>query len=389
MTSMTDRNRKALNSLFFFSYFGLGAVLPLLSVYLESIGFTGVQIGSVFSTRSLLAVLVPPLWGIISDRTGKHKGMLAITFSATLIMALALPFARTFLLFILAYGFLNIFMTASTPLADSIALSTSIPFGQVRKWGAYGFAIAALIAGYLSRIISLEFIFAVLAFSCIAALGATHRIKVSIKNTSHDMMKDLPKLLKDKAFMVFLLYCFLVGNTLISHNTFYGLYFDSIGGNLAWIGLSFFLFAMSEAPFMGLTNRFLPRFGIYRILTFSTFVGMFRWYFYFLNDNPIMVLILFPLQGLFFGTFLTATAEYVKTTVAPSIRSTAVSIYAAIFIGIGGIYSNFIGGYIYDYVNVESVYAFFGISCSLGLLVLLLLRKIKPLESSHEPPATK
>ncbi len=382
MTSITNKNRWALNNLFFFSYFGLGAVLPLLSVYLENIGFTGIQIGSIFSTRSFLAILVPPIWGLLSDRTGKHKLMLSITFSSTLLMALILPFARTFIFFILAYGLLNVFMTASTPLADSIALSTSIPFGQVRKWGAYGFAIAALTAGYLSRLISLEFIFAILAFSCVAALTATFNIKASTKSNHHEMMKDLPKLLKDKTFIVFLIYCFLVGNTLISHNTFYGLYFKSLGGNAAWIGLSFFLFAISEAPFMGLTTRFLSRFGIYRILVFSTLIGIFRWFFYYVNDDPILVLILFPLQGLFFGTFLTATAEYIKTTVTPNIRSTAVSIYSAIFIGIGGIYSNFIGGYIYDYINIESVYGFFGISSSLGFLFLLLLMKIKPLDSN-------
>jgi len=364
--------------LFFFSYFGLGTLLPFLSVYLEDIGFSGVQIGSVFSIRAILAILAPPLWGLLSDRYNNHKQLLIITFVATLIISLFMPFLQTFALFVIIYAGFNLFQTASTPLSDSLALHSPIFFGDIRKWGAYGFAIAALATGYLTKLIDTSFIFYVFAFSALISTIFTAKLTVNIKSEHHHMKKELKILMKDKSFLVFLLFSFLVGNTLISHNTFFGLFYKSLGGGTEFTGLAFFLFALSEAPFMQLSNRLIKRYGVLNVLTFSTIAGIIRWFFYFSRPSVVLILVLFPLQGIFFGTFISSTAYYIKTTVNPSVRSTAVSIYSAVFIGIGGAFSNFIGGYIYDYINIESVYAFFGVLCTLGLLVLLYMKTFTP-----------
>ena len=361
--------------LFFFSYFGLGALLPLLSVYLEDIGFSGVQIGSIFSIRALMAILAPPLWGLISDRYNNHKKLLLITFIGALILSVFMPFAKTFILFAVVYAVFNFFQTASTPLSDSLALHSPIPFGDIRKWGAYGFAIAALAVGYLTKVIDMYYIFVVFGVSCLAAILYSTKLNVKVQTENHNLKKELKLLVKNKRFIVFLIYCFLVGNTLIAHNTFFGLLYESLGGDAGLIGLAFFLFAMSEAPFMQFSNKWINKYGVYNVLIFSTLVAIIRWSFYYSRPSTFLILLLFPLQGMFIGTFLSATAHYIKTTVNPSVRSTAVTIYSSVFIGVGGAFSNFIGGYIYDYINIESVYGFFAILCLLGLVVLLFMKK--------------
>lgn len=377
---MTKQVNKPINlkfqftGLFFFSYFGLGALLPLLSVYLEDIGFTGVQIGSIFSIRAIMAIFAPPIWGLISDRYNNHKFLLLVTFIATLVVSFFMPFATTFVMFAFVYAIFNFFQTASTPLSDSLALHSPIPFGDIRKWGAYGFAIAALATGYITRVIDMYFIFVVFGASCLAAILYSAKLNVKVEHESHDLKGELKLLIKNKKFIIFLVYCFLVGNTLISHNTFFGLLYESLGGGTGLIGLAFFLFAVSEAPFMQLSNKLIIKYGVYNVLIFSTAVGMIRWFFYFTRPSTFIILLLFPLQGMFFGTFLSATAHYIKTTVNPSVRSTAVTIYSSVFIGIGGAFSNYIGGYIYDYINIESVYGFFGILCLLGLILIIIMK---------------
>jgi len=379
---MSDQNqltqkhlRHQFTGLFFFSYFGLGALLPLLSVYLEGMGFTGVQIGSVFSIQSIMAIIAPPMWGLISDRFNNHKQLLLITFIASLIMSIFMPFVTTFVLFSLIYAVFIFFQTASAPLSDSLALHSPIPFGDIRKWGAYGFAIAALATGYITKVLDMSFIFIVFSASCIAAILYSSKLDVKVKVQNHNLKNELKLLIKNKQFIIFLVYSFLVGNTLISHSIFFGLYYESLGGGTGLIGLAFFLFAMSEAPFMQLSNKLINKYGVYNVLIFSTTVGIIRWFFYFTRPSIFLILLLFPLQGMFFGTFLSATAHYIKTTVNPSVRSTAVTIYSSVFIGMGGAFSNFIAGYIYDYINIESVYAFFGILCSLGLVLIIVIKK--------------
>jgi len=292
----------------------------------------------------------------------------------TLLVGFFLPFIYTFILFCIIYGVFSLFQTASTPLADSIALHSPLPFGSIRKWGAYGFAIAALVTGYVVELTTLRIIFVVFSLSIIIATFFATRLEVRIVVEAHDSKKELSLLMKNKTFLVFLFYCFLVGNTLLSHNTFFGPLFVSIGGTEAWVGVAFFLFAISEAPFMQWSAKLIDRFGVHRVLIFSTCVGIFRWAFYFTRPSVVLMLLTFPLQGLFFGTFIASTAYFIKTTVSPSVRSTAVTLYSAVFIGIGGAFSNIVGGFIYDYINIESVYAFFALLCAMGLVVMIFMK---------------
>jgi PPP family 3-phenylpropionic acid transporter len=351
-------------------------MLPLLSVYLENLGFTGVEIGSIFSIRAITCIFIPPVCGLLSDRFHNHKQLLLVTFILSLVTSVLLPFAKSFILFALAYAFFNIFQTATGPLSDSVALHSSIPFGSIRKWGSYGFAIAALIAGYASRVFGVSVIFVVFGVSTLVAIASTLQLNVHVESSEHNMKDELRLLLRNKKFLVFLFYSFLIGGTIMSHNTFFGIFYKSLGGNVAWIGLAFFLFAISEVPFITLTSRLISRFGIFNVLIFSTLTGIFRWFFYYSAPSVFLILILFPLQGIFFGTFIAATAEYIKTTISPSVRSTAVTAYAAIFVGGGGACGSYIGGYIYDYINIESVYGFFGLINIVGLFVMLYLKKI-------------
>lgn len=299
-----------------------------------------------------------------------------LSFVLSLGATFLLPLADSFIHFVFAYAFFSLFQTASAPLSDGIALQSEIPFGNIRKWGSYGFGIAALTTGYAARVFDISFIFVAFGISTIAAIAATSRLEIQVEPSRHSVKEELPLLFKDKKFLVFLLYCFLVGGTLICHNTFFGIYYKVLGGNVAWIGLAFFLFVISEVPFISLTSRLIDKFGIFNILIFSAAAGAFRWFFYYSMPSVFLILLLFPLQGIFFGTFITATAEYIKTTVNPSIRSTAITTYAAVFLGIGGVFGNYVGGYIYDYINIQSVYGFFGLACLAGLAVMVYLKKI-------------
>lgn len=378
------KDRFHLNSLFFLGYLGIGSLLPLLSVYLEDIGFTGVQIGSIYSVRSVITIFIPPIWGLLSDRFHNHKQLLLLSYVLSLGATFLLPLADSFIHFVFAYAFFSLFQSASAPLSDSIALHSTIPFGSIRKWGSYGFGIAALVTGYAAKVFDISFIFVAFGISTIAAIGAAYRVKVQVEPSKHNIKEEIPLLFKDKKFLVFLLYCFLVGGTLICHNTFFGIYYKILGGNVAWIGLAFFLFVISEVPFISVTSRLIDRFGIFNVMIFSAAAGAFRWFFYYSMPSIFFILLLFPLQGLFFGTFITATAEYIKRTVNPSIRATAITTYAAVFLGIGGVFGNYIGGYIYDYINIQSVYGFFGLTCLVGLFVMLYLKKISTFHSPRQ-----
>lgn len=81
MRSMDFIQKKSFAILFvslFVSMLGLGVVSPLMSVYAESLGVTGVWLGVIFSGFNLSRAFVMPVVGGLSDRWRRRKLFLAL-----------------------------------------------------------------------------------------------------------------------------------------------------------------------------------------------------------------------------------------------------------------------------------------------------------------------
>ena len=69
-----DTNRRALVLLFltmFTVMIGFGVIMPILPFYAESMGATATLLGLLFSTYSIIQFFFAPLWGQVSDRSGR------------------------------------------------------------------------------------------------------------------------------------------------------------------------------------------------------------------------------------------------------------------------------------------------------------------------------
>ena len=78
---------------------GFGLVIPIFPFYIESLGASGTELGLLVATAALLEFLFAPLWGSISDRTGRKPilllGMLGYALSS-LLMGLSNTLAMLF-----------------------------------------------------------------------------------------------------------------------------------------------------------------------------------------------------------------------------------------------------------------------------------------------------
>jgi DHA1 family multidrug resistance protein-like MFS transporter len=57
----------------FVSMLGLGVVSPLLSIYADSLGATGIWLGAIFSGFNIARAIIMPIVGRLSDRWGRRK----------------------------------------------------------------------------------------------------------------------------------------------------------------------------------------------------------------------------------------------------------------------------------------------------------------------------
>lgn len=362
------------SSIFFFMYFGLGSLLPLLSVYYEHIGFSGLQIGALSSIRSVMAAIAPPLWGMLSDHGGRHKYFFSLTLLMSVAIGIIMPFTQSFILFAFIFALFNLFQVGINPMGDSLTLYTPIPFGKIRKFGAYGFAIASLFTAYMADIFNIYAIFVCFALASGVAFLLVRPLDITTHKTSHHLFPELKLLIKNKGFLVFLFYVLLIGIALVNQNTFFSLLFRSYGASNTLVGLGFFLFAISEAPFIQLAGKMIRRFGLFNILIFTTALSILRWGIYAFVPSIPLILLLFFLQGLTFGVFFAAAIHFIKVTVNPQIRSTAITLYSSMSLGVGGVIGSFIGGYLYDQFNIQTVYIFLTATALLALIVLVFMK---------------
>jgi MFS family permease len=132
---------------FFLIFAAAAAVLPFLTLYYESLGLSGRQIGMLAGLPPLVMLFTASIWSGLADATQRHKLVMAVAM---------LGLAGSGLLFLLVDSFwalvpvviLYAFCFGPVePLLSNTALELlrgrTEQYGKVRLWGAFTAAAAA------------------------------------------------------------------------------------------------------------------------------------------------------------------------------------------------------------------------------------------------------
>lgn len=129
----------------------------------HGLGLNGAEVGTVYSVNSLATLAIMFFYGTIQDKLGLKRTLVVIASAA---MALVAPFflviyepllRSAFFLGVLAGAvFLSLGYMAAAGLLEAVAERMSrtygFEYGQARMWGSFGYALAALMAGFLFTI---------------------------------------------------------------------------------------------------------------------------------------------------------------------------------------------------------------------------------------------
>ena len=123
-------------------------------------GFTGAQVGTIYSFGSAVALVLMFVYGSLQDKLGMKKTMLKFFAVCQILVG---PFFTWVYVPMLASNFyvgavvgavyLAVAFLAACPVFEAVTerLSRrySFEYGQARAWGSFGYAVAALCAGFL------------------------------------------------------------------------------------------------------------------------------------------------------------------------------------------------------------------------------------------------
>ncbi|RNB52957.1 MFS transporter [Brevibacillus gelatini] len=370
----------SLCALYLFFYYGLGAFSPLITQYYKSISLTGTQIGLISAVAPVVSIVAQPMWGLLCDRFQIRKAILILTLVASGLAGLFFVGVSTFAFVFLFYLILSFFQSAIIPISDSITLGYAkkygLQFGDIRLWGAVGFALAAFVTGLLVERWGASMLFYSYCLALLIAMLFLLRVPDESEETPRfrvGMLAGMRDLLRIPRYLLFLLASFCVLGAVNANNIWFSLFYQEIGGTVAGVGLAFLLFAGSEAPFMKLAGVFVRKWGLELTLLFAAVCGAARWLWYSSAPGTTLVIALFFIQGISVGFYLATAAQFVRENTPASLQVTALAIFFSVGGGLGTMLCNLVAGWIKDAFSTLGIYLFFGIITVIGIIPLVLI----------------
>lgn len=384
---------RSIRSMTFFNYFALGAMLPLLTYYLQYKGLTGSQIGILTALGPVIILLVQPLWGMAADRYQIHKGLLSGAAVLMAISALLFPLSNSFWTLFFLIILINLFQAPLIPFTDTLILQVlekkRTPYGSIRLWGSLGFAAAVLIMGKMTDWLTLEVIFYATALSMLLMIVSVLPLPKVTGRQTPSVFAGVGDLLKKRRFLLFLLSAFFTFGPINANNYYFNLYFQEIGGSITGMGLVFFLSAASEIPFLRVGGTIIRRIGLEGTLLLAASVSLLRWLLFLFIHDPLIITFLFFFQGISVGLYLASAPLYVNEITPKKIRASGLTLYAAFGNGLGTVVTNLAAGWILDHFSSMMIYTLLAGMTLLGLIslggIFLFPKRHGPMKNGNPP----
>lgn len=376
---------KSFNFLFFAL---LSMFIPFLPLYFSDQGLNETQIGVIVGTGGFITLIAQPLWGMISDRTRTIRKVLLILVLCSTVTGYLLYSTSQYALIVLFVMLTYFFLMPVDPLTESlnfrVAEQAGISYGSLRTFGALGYAVMSLLAGYLmtefgSR--SLGYTFAGLGIVSLVVTFFMPDAPVSGKPVT---MKSLKNFLSNKETLLFLILVFISSVPARMNDTFLGLYIKDLGGKPDLLGLAWFLAAGSEILVFSLSFWWLRKNKELAIISFSGAFYFLRFFISAWIQDPNWLAYIQLLQLLTFPVFYTAAIQYLYNIVPVEWRATGQTVLALLFFGVSGILSSFAGGALYQAFGGRTMYLTISGMSFIGMLFGIALYRVYGRRKSGE-----
>ncbi|KIL36879.1 MFS transporter [Cohnella kolymensis] len=362
---------------FYFSLFSL--FISFLPIYASHVGIAETHIGFMLGMGSLISIVSQPLWGMVSDKYRTIKKVLLIILAASVIIGTVMYQTSHLWSLVVLVALMNIFYLPTDPLVESLNFQTTqregVSFGSVRMFGAMGFAVTSLLAGYSMQHFgmgSLSWIF--LGFGTTALLlcmGLTD-VKASAKPA---LFAHLKEFFLQSHTLTFFLIVLIVAIPHKMNDTFVGLYMEQLGGNVRLTGISWFVMTITETLFFAISSRLIKpgREGL--LMAFAAGMYALRFLLSSFAQHPYELVALQVFQGVTFVLFYVGGMQYLYSIVPEQWKSTGQTMLTVMFFGVSGIIGSTAGGWLIEEWGGSALYRIMAIVAAFGFLLSLKLLK--------------
>jgi nucleoside transporter len=356
----------------FLQYAIWGAWSPVLSDYLlNDLGFSGTQVGIIYSLLPLATIVAPFIGGQIADRyfaSQKVIAILQLVGGGFLFFISRVSDYNTMMWLMLFYCLLYAPTLALTNSVAFINLKNSEKeFGIVRVWGTIGWIAAGLVLmGWRhfaqaeeALVLSGDTLLLAGAFSIIMGFQAFSLPKTPPKKEGAKPWAFLEaiKMMKDKNFLAFVIISFVVATELMFYYVLTAPFLtsDKIGLSSANIPGVMAIAQVAEIFVLAiLLPFFISKIGIRNILVLGVLAWPIRYIIFAIGQPAWLVIASLSLHGFCFVFFFAAAFIYVDTIAPRDIRHSAQSLIMLVTYGIGSYIGSLFAGWIRDLFTTEA-----------------------------------
>lgn len=380
---------------FLLFYGSQGVLFTFLTVYYYSLGMTGTQIGLINTVTPLVSMATGILWSLANDRIGRTRLLLLIALIGSILSGFALGATRIFSLILLIACSLNFFYRPITPILDSVALKTlgqgeGNQYGRIRLWGAVGYSLCALIAGYVLTLTGVQWVFA--GFGLVLGLMVASLFLLPDQRVQYSRpeIRNFLAFWKNPDWVIFILCTSFIWLNDVGFFTFLPVYLKQMGAPESTIGSMNALQSLSEAVFLFFSVFFLRRFKLEKLMIVAMFFYAIRPLLYSFIPTPGWAIPLSMLHSVSFGLFIVCVVNFVYQISPEGFKTTGQGLYYALHYLVVAIGSS-LHGWLFDTLGavrmfrLDSMLGFIG----MGLFALwfLVLRPRVLQKANRQGPA--
>jgi len=362
----------------FIDLLGFGLVIPILPFYAEHYGASAFQVGLLSMSYSLMQFIFAPIWGRISDRTGRRPVLLLCLFG-TAVGHLIFAFADSLIMLYIARSLTGI-AAASIPVAMAYISDVTTPENRAKGMGlvgaafGLGFIFGPAIGGILSQYGFPVPIYFASLLSAIASVMAYFLLPESFtpgdfKNSEENKfnLKNLKSAISNPAIGILFIIFFMITLSFANLESMFALFTEKkYGFDATANGYVFALIGIISALTQGmLIGPLVKKFGEKKLITTSILLLGSGFILYPLANSLVTFLPVVALISFSIGVHNPSVITLISKNTPPEKQGGILGINQSLG-SLARVMGPVWGGFFFDHVSIG--FPFF----SAGILILLI-----------------
>jgi predicted MFS family arabinose efflux permease len=359
----------------------MGVFISILSLFLVGKGIRTTDIAFIISATAIFTIAVQPLVGILSDRIKKTKIIIAASMCISLLTGVLFIFIDNVLLLFILNGITQSLIISIMPFYDTLAEKSDYTYGSIRIWGSIGFAVSVQVTGLVYDYVSHNAVFMMFGLStllCILTLSPLKEVASTKKKpASSNSLDTLKILVKNKAFILFLLLSFVILGMHYCNIAYMPILVKSMGGTATNVGMILLFQTLFEIPVLLATDKIFKKLSFKTCLIMILTVMAIRFLWYSFLPGTQWITAAFFFQALSTNLFFVLSIKVVLYMIDESLVYTALALGSMLGKGVGALTFQLIGGQLLDRYGVSFLYQFLGAIAIIGIFLSLMFNPAK------------